>query len=43
VAWFEAGVTGVMVASLKADTLTYFGEYAFAGELIPLCGEYTCY
>jgi len=44
VAWFEAGVTGVMAASHFAEGryLMYFGAYAFAGEFVPLCGEYTC-
>jgi len=37
VAWLEAGVTGVMSASHFAEGgyLTYFGAYAFAGEIYP--------
>jgi len=34
-AWFEAGVTGLMAANHFAEGryLTYFGAYALAGEL----------
>jgi len=44
VVWFEAGVTGKMVASHFTEDryLPYFGAYTFAGELVPLLGEYTC-
>jgi len=39
-----AGVTGIMAASHFAEGryLMYFGAYAFASELVPLCGECTC-